>query len=91
VAVVLAADVRGAIGFSSFAVLFYYSVANASAYTLTADERRWPRAIPVLGVVGCVALAFSLPAASIVGGLALLSIGAVVWLVRHRRRAARPG
>ena len=28
------ADVRGAIGFSSFAVLLYYAVANASAWTL---------------------------------------------------------
>jgi APA family basic amino acid/polyamine antiporter len=27
-------DVRGAIGFSSFAVLLYYAIANASAWTL---------------------------------------------------------
>ena len=84
IAVVLVADVRGAIGFSSFAVLFYYAVANASAFTLTADERRWPRALPVLGLVGCVTLGCSLPAASIVGGAAVLAVGAVVWLVRHR-------
>jgi APA family basic amino acid/polyamine antiporter len=85
IAVVLLADVRGAIGFSSFAVLFYYAVANASAFTLTADERRWPRALPVLGLIGCVALGFSLPTASIMGGTALLTIGAIVWLVRQRR------
>ena len=42
IAVVLVADVRGAIGFSSFAVLFYYAVANASAFTLT--RRRAPLA-----------------------------------------------
>ena len=42
----LVADVRGAIGFSSFAVLFYYAVANASAFTLPADERRWPMGSP---------------------------------------------
>ena len=28
------ADVRGVIGFSSFAVLVYYAIANASAWTL---------------------------------------------------------
>ena len=28
-------DVRGAIGFSSFGVLAYYAVANASAWTLS--------------------------------------------------------
>ena len=89
VAVVLLADVRGAIGFSSFAVLFYYAVANASAFTLTADERRWPRALPVLGLIGCVALGFSLPAASIIGGTVLLGIGAIVWLATTRRRPLR--
>jgi APA family basic amino acid/polyamine antiporter len=85
IAVVLVADVREAIGFSSFAVLFYYAVANASAFTLTVDERRWPRALPVLGLIGCVALGFSLPLASVIGGTALLTTGAVVWLVRQRR------
>jgi APA family basic amino acid/polyamine antiporter len=83
IAVVLVADVRGAIGFSSFAVLFYYTVANASAFTLTADERRWPRVLPVLGFIGCAALGFSLPAASVIGGAVLLSIGALVWLTRQ--------
>lgn len=84
IAVILVADVRGAIGFSSFAVLFYYAVANASAFTLTADERRWPRAAPVLGLIGCVVLGCSLPAASIIGGTVLLAVGGIVWLVRRR-------
>jgi basic amino acid/polyamine antiporter, APA family len=90
-AVVLMADVRGAIGFSSFAVLFYYSVANASAFTLGRDERRWPRGLTVLGLVGCIALAFSLPVTSVVGGAALLAGGAVVWLVRRRLSDDHPG
>jgi hypothetical protein len=34
-AIVLVADLRGAIGFSSFAVLTYYALANASAWRLT--------------------------------------------------------
>jgi basic amino acid/polyamine antiporter, APA family len=87
VAVILVADVRGAIGFSSFAVLFYYGVANASALTLSPDERRWPRVLPVLGLAGCVALGISLPASSVVGGTALIAAGAVVWFIRHRRHA----
>ena len=36
-------DLRGAIGFSSFGVLLYYAVANASAFTQSAAHRRWPR------------------------------------------------
>ena len=62
VAVVAAtADVRGAIGFSSFAVLVYYAIANASAFTLGPDEGRPRRPMPVVGLAGCVVLAFALP------------------------------
>jgi APA family basic amino acid/polyamine antiporter len=52
-------DLRGAIGFSSFAVLLYYALANASAATLDADEGRPPRAIPYLGIAGCLVLGTS--------------------------------
>src|SRR5207248_2342652 len=56
VVAVLAAfvDVRGAIGFSSFGVLAYYAIANASAWTLTPSEGRPPRLIPVVGAAGCL-------------------------------------
>lgn len=93
VAVVLVADVRGAIGFSSFAVLFYYAVANASAFTLTRTERRWPRWIPVAGLIGCIALGLALPAASVIGGTILLASGAAIWTIRHasRRRSTSSG
>ncbi len=87
-AIVLVADLRGAIGFSSFAVLAYYAIANASAYTLPPHQRRWPRCLGVVGVVGCVVLAFTLPSASVIGGLVVLVLGALVWKVRQRRRHA---
>jgi APA family basic amino acid/polyamine antiporter len=85
VVAVLAAtvDVRGAIGFSSFGVLAYYAVANASALTLTPAEGRPPLAVPVLGLAGCVVLAFALPAASVATGAAVLALGAVVYAVRR--------
>jgi APA family basic amino acid/polyamine antiporter len=84
IAVVLIADLRGAIGFSSFAVLFYYLVANASAFTLSPEERRWPRPVAVVGAVGCVVLALALPATSVVGGTVLLAGGALVFALRAR-------
>lgn len=40
---VLTLDLRGAIGFSSFGVLVYYAIANASAFTLPPDQRHIPR------------------------------------------------
>lgn len=86
VAVVLVADLRGAIGFSSFAVLTYYALANASAWTLPASDRRWPRWIAAVGVATCGVLAVSLPGVAVVGGVALLALGSVVWLATSRRR-----
>lgn len=77
--VVCVADIRHAIGFSSFAVLLYYSVTNASALRLAADERLWPRWLAVAGLLGCVLLAASLPAASVISGLALFAIGFLIW------------
>jgi basic amino acid/polyamine antiporter, APA family len=84
IVLVLSVDLRGAIGFSSFAVLTYYAIANASAWTLSGDERRWPRWIAGAGVGGCTLLAVTLPVRSVVAGAGVLAIGALVWLVRHR-------
>ncbi|MBC6458996.1 APC family permease [Actinomadura sp. HBU206391] len=80
---VLATDLRGAIGFSSFGVLAYYAIANASAWTLTAGEGRPPRIVPVLGLTGCVALAVSLPPISVLSGGAVLAAGAVLYAARR--------
>jgi basic amino acid/polyamine antiporter, APA family len=68
-------DLRGAIGFSSFGVLLYYAVANASAFTQDAEHRRWPRALNVAGFVGCVTLLATLPVASVGAGVAVLLVG----------------
>jgi basic amino acid/polyamine antiporter, APA family len=81
VVLVAVADLREAIGFSSFAVLVYYAIANASALTLTRAERRWPRWLSALGVIGCVVLALSLPLVAVVGGAVVLATGALVYTV----------
>ncbi|WP_037853684.1 APC family permease [Streptomyces sp. NRRL S-340] len=84
VAAVLAAtaDVRGAIGFSSFGVLAYYAIANAAAWTLTPAEGRPARVVPLLGVVGCLLLAFALPVSSVLAGAALIAAGAAAHGLR---------
>lgn len=77
-------DLAGAIGFSSFCVLVYYAVANASAVTL---DRRAP--LPWLGLAGCLLVAASLPLTSVLGGLAVFAVGAGWYaLTAHRARAA---
>jgi APA family basic amino acid/polyamine antiporter len=79
VVLVLTTDLRGAIGFSSFGVLGYYGIANASAATLGVGEGRPPRWLPPLGLLGCAVLAFSLPVASVVAGTAVLVVGALAY------------
>ena len=79
VAVVLLTDLLGAVGFSSFLVLWYYSVANLASMRLRPPERRWPAAISGLGLAGCLVLGVSLPTTTIGVGVGLLSIG---WLGR---------
>jgi APA family basic amino acid/polyamine antiporter len=88
VAALLAAttDVRGAIGFSSFGVLAYYAVANASARTLTPAEGRPHPLIPLAGTAGCLILAFALPLTSVLWGAAVLALGAAAYGVRRLRR-----
>jgi basic amino acid/polyamine antiporter, APA family len=74
-ALVLAVDLRGAIGFSSFGVLLYYLVANAAAFTQPPGHRRWPRALQVAGGAGCLALAATLPWTSVLAGAAVCLAG----------------
>ncbi|MFI6323455.1 APC family permease [Nonomuraea sp. NPDC050556] len=81
---ILVADLRGAIGFSSFGVLVYYAVANASAFTLTPDEGAPPKAIPVLGLALCALLAATLPWPSVAAGLAVFAVGTLLWLLKRR-------
>lgn len=76
------ADLRGAIGFSSFGVLAYYAIANASAWTLGSGVKG--RAVAAAGLSGCVLLACALPAASAVTGAAVLALGALAYAVRGR-------
>ncbi|MFD5793190.1 APC family permease [Streptomyces diastatochromogenes] len=83
VVAVLAAtvDVRGAIGFSSFGVLAYYAVANASAWTLSPALPA--RVVPAVGLLGCATLAFALPAVSVAVGAGVLAVGVVAYGVRR--------
>lgn len=83
VVAVLAAtvDVRGAIGFSSFGVLAYYAVANASAWTLSPARRS--RVVPAVGLLGCATLAFALPATAVAVGAGVLAAGGSAYGVRR--------
>jgi len=81
-------DLRGVIGFSSFGVLIYYAIANASAYTLPASgEKRRRRILNVCGLAGCLLLVATLPWQSVISGLVVFAVGIIGRAVMLRRRA----
>jgi APA family basic amino acid/polyamine antiporter len=84
VVLVLTTDLRGVIGFSSFGVLVYYGIANASAFTQRREHRRWPRGLQVLGMVGCALLAATLPRGDVLVGLGVFAVGLAYRLLRRR-------
>jgi APA family basic amino acid/polyamine antiporter len=86
--VVLLVDVRSAIGFSSFTVLLYYAITNASAYTLKPGERLFGKKLATLGLISCLVLAFTLPVASVIVGSLVMLLGFAVYAVQRRERRA---
>ena len=84
--VILVADLRGAIGFSSFGVLLYYLVANLAAFTQPAADRRYPQGFQILGAVACVGLVATLPPLSVALGVLVFAAGVLLRLLRTCKR-----
>lgn len=92
IVLLLTTNVLTVVGFSSFGVLIYYSVTNAAAFTLSARPWHAPRWLNVLGFLGCLLLAVTLPPASVLGMAAVLAVGVagrfLVLRLRLRKAAA---
>lgn len=84
IGIVLLADLRGAIGFSSFGVLLYYLIANVAAFRQRAAVRRYPRVLQLLGALGCVLLVSTLPAEAALIGTAVVILGCGYRMLRLR-------
>ncbi|TXN32147.1 APC family permease [Lacisediminihabitans profunda] len=89
VTLVLTIDLRGAIGFSSFGVLLYYFVANVAALSQPREQRRYPRAVQVVGALACLTLVVTLPAAGIVVGVIVILAGVAYRLLSRRANRRR--
>lgn len=83
--VIAVADLRGAIGFSSFGVLLYYLVANVAAYTQPSEDRRYPKFLQVAGAVACTGLVVTLPPLSVGLGVLMFAVGILYRFLRLRR------
>lgn len=81
---VILVDVRQAIAFASFCVLVHFTLVHASVWTLDA---RWSRRLlPALGIIGCLGVAVILPWQTVVAGVLVLLLGAIIGWVRHTTR-----
>ncbi|MCY0903652.1 APC family permease [Arthrobacter sp. H14-L1] len=86
-AVISVTDLRGAIGFSSFGVLIYYLVANIAAFTQPTTDRRYPKALQVVGALACMILVATLPPLSVGSGVLVFAVGIILRFIRvHRDR-----
>ena len=73
--------------FSALTVLVYYALTNLSALFVPSESKRIHPVVSVLGVVGCLALAFAIGPEVIIPGAAVLGF-VVVWyiLATHFRK-----
>lgn len=83
--VLLVPSALTAVAASSLGVLLYYAVANAAALTQQGADRMFPRALQVVGLVGCVLLVAALPWPTLLAGLGVVAAGLLVRLLARLR------
>lgn len=77
-------DVTKAVAVGTFATLFNYSLANASALKLAVEREVSSRIVPLVGLLLCLFLLLFVQAGSLVAGLAFLLPGALFYFFRKR-------
>ena len=74
-ALALIGSVKTTWSFSAFTVLVYYAIANVCALRQPAEQRRFPRIVPIVGLVACLGLAFWVEPRIWLTGLGLIVVG----------------
>lgn len=88
---ILTADLSRVVTVSTFALLFYYTIANLSALRMEAADRLYPRSVSVLGAVSCLVLSififFAAREAWLIG-VAVLAAGALLYAMKKAKAGA---
>src|SRR5690554_1974781 len=69
---------------ATFTILLYYSITNIAALKQPKLDRMYGRMIPLLGLLGCIAMSVSLPLNVMLSGVGLLLTGFVIRYLLHR-------
>jgi len=84
---VLLIDLSSVIAVSTFSMLFYYASANISTLRLKTEKRKYPKIVPMLGTITCLALLVFIIFASLQSwliGIASLLAGAIYYVAKQR-------
>lgn len=86
--VIIILTITGAFEFivraATFTILLYYSITNIAALKQPRKEQIYGKVIPVLGLIGCLAMSVSLPFNVIITGIGLLLAGFIIRFFLHR-------
>ena len=89
VVLILVTDPLWLVGLSSAGVLTYYALGHFSALAQPKAETFLPRLVPVVGLLLCTLLVFTLPITSVTPAAVSAVIGTAWFLVNPARRAER--
>jgi len=84
---VLFIDLTRVVTISTFALLFYYTMANVSALRLKIQKRLYSRIVPILGAATCITLLIFILFASLqawIIGVAGLIAGAIYYMAKQK-------
>jgi APA family basic amino acid/polyamine antiporter len=90
-ALALLGDIKATWSFSAFTVLIYYALTNLAALRLPREQRLAPAWISVMGLAGCLFLAFWVEWRTWLTGLGLVALGLLWHAVARALRRARIG
>jgi APA family basic amino acid/polyamine antiporter len=85
---VLFVDLTKVVAISTFATLFYYTIANVATLRLKAQNRLYPSAVSVIGIATCLVLQvfiFFISPQSLDLGIVGLLAGAIYYIVKKKR------
>jgi APA family basic amino acid/polyamine antiporter len=88
-AITFVGDIRLTWSFSAVTVLIYYALTNLAALRLSERQRRYPRIISVVGLVGCLARAGFVDVDIVLVAALVLTIGLLWHLVAALLRRGR--
>src|SRR5690606_15996485 len=66
---------------AAFTILLYYTITNLAALRQKKEFQRYGKAVPILGLTGCLLMAFSLNSDVITSGIILLICGFILRFV----------